>query len=142
MHVWCNDEGVPHEILQGEGGEQGDGLMPALHALASTQLSHKLMPPSVKVRCSSRILTTSMSSATLLALQRFPSRLSSRSARSAGIQVTLGKTKQLLGPEDSDTFGAEVWSGEGPEDDRGLAVLGVPVGHKAFEQKWLADKGQ
>ena len=45
-------------------------------------------------------------------------------------------------PEDSDTIGVEVWSGGGPKDDRGLAVLGVPIAHKAFEQKWLADKGQ
>ena len=32
-HVWYNDVGVPHEILQGEGGEQGEPLMPTLHAL-------------------------------------------------------------------------------------------------------------
>ena len=32
-YVWYDDEGVPHEILQGEGGEQGDPLMPALCAL-------------------------------------------------------------------------------------------------------------
>ena len=30
---WDDDEGVTHEIVQGEGGEQGDSLMPALYAL-------------------------------------------------------------------------------------------------------------
>ena len=29
-------------------------------------------------------------------------------------------------------MGAEAWTGEGPEEDRGLVVLGVPVGHRAF----------
>ena len=66
--------------------------------------------------------------------------------RSAGIQVNLGKTKIWISagikPEDLDTVGAEAWTGEGPEEDRGLVVLGVPVGHRAFVQKWLADKGQ
>ena len=32
-YVWYDDEGAPHEILEGEGGEQGDALMPALYAL-------------------------------------------------------------------------------------------------------------
>jgi len=31
---WTDDAGVTHTILQGEGGEQGDPLMPALFALA------------------------------------------------------------------------------------------------------------
>ena len=30
--------------------------------------------------------------------------------------------------------------GEGHLEERGLVVLGVPVGHRAFVQKWLADK--
>ena len=32
MYVWEDEEGVNHEVLQGE-GEQGDPLMPALFAL-------------------------------------------------------------------------------------------------------------
>ena len=31
---WYDDAGVAHEVLQAEGGEQGDPLMPALHSLA------------------------------------------------------------------------------------------------------------
>ena len=30
---WDDDEGVTHEVVQGEGGEQGDPLMPALYAI-------------------------------------------------------------------------------------------------------------
>ena len=32
-YVWYDDDGVPHEILQGVGGDQKDPLMPALCAL-------------------------------------------------------------------------------------------------------------
>ena len=32
-YYWTDDEGVRHEINQGEGGKQGDPLMPALFAL-------------------------------------------------------------------------------------------------------------
>ena len=33
-HLWSDDAGEVHEIEQGEGGEQGDPLMPALFSLA------------------------------------------------------------------------------------------------------------
>ena len=33
-YLWTDDNGVCHEVLQGEGGEQGDALAPALFALA------------------------------------------------------------------------------------------------------------
>ena len=32
-YIWEDDFGVTHEIIQGEGGEQGDPLMPALFAV-------------------------------------------------------------------------------------------------------------
>ena len=45
---WDDDEGVTHEIVQGEGGEQGDPLMPALYALgqhkALVAVSERLLP--------------------------------------------------------------------------------------------------
>ena len=33
MHLWEDEEGGVHEIRQGEGGEHGDALMPALFSL-------------------------------------------------------------------------------------------------------------
>ena len=60
---------------------------------ASTKLCHKFMPPSVKVRCSSRIWTTSTSSVTLLALQRFSCRSSCRSSGQLASKLTLGRPK-------------------------------------------------
>ena len=37
--IWEDDMGIVHDVVQGEGGEQGDPLMPALFALGSTELS-------------------------------------------------------------------------------------------------------
>ena len=37
MYWWTDDEGGTHEIWQGEGGEQGDPLMPALYACGQHQ---------------------------------------------------------------------------------------------------------
>ena len=33
QHLWEDDAGITHTILQGEGGEQGDPLMPMLYSL-------------------------------------------------------------------------------------------------------------
>ena len=39
MYWWTEDMGVTHEICQGEGGEQGDPLMPALYHCAKNDYS-------------------------------------------------------------------------------------------------------
>ena len=41
-HLWEDEQGVVHEIPQGEGGEQGDPLMPALFALKLWKQSRSL----------------------------------------------------------------------------------------------------
>ena len=45
---WDDDEGVTHEIVQGEGGEQGDPLMPVLYAVGQHKVlvavSERLLP--------------------------------------------------------------------------------------------------
>ena len=48
--VWNDDAGVTHRILQGDGGEQGDALMPALFSIALHQTllrMQALMPDNV-----------------------------------------------------------------------------------------------
>ena len=39
-YVWTDDAGAEHEVLQAEGGEQGDPLMPALYAVAQHAALH------------------------------------------------------------------------------------------------------
>ena len=41
-HLWEDEEGTVHEIQQGEGGEQGDPLMPAVFALGPFKLCKKV----------------------------------------------------------------------------------------------------
>ena len=36
-YLWDDDEGITHEIRQGEGGEQGDPMMPMLYSLGQHQ---------------------------------------------------------------------------------------------------------
>ena len=64
--------------------------------------------------------------------------------RQTGTQVNLGKANVWNGaavkPTDMHTIGIEAWKGEGLEKGRGLVVLGVPIGHTTFLQKWLANK--
>ena len=143
-YVWYDDEGVPHEISQGEGGEQGDPLMPALYALGQ----HAALAHVDASLHEGEMLFAFLDDIYILC---DPSRVGEiflqvkqSLARFAGVQVNLGKTKvwnrAATRPEDLHTIGAEAWRGEGPEEEQGLVVLGVPVGHSAFVQKWLADK--
>ena len=44
-HLWEDEEGVVHEIPQGEGGEQGDPLMPSLFALGQHQALEAIQEP-------------------------------------------------------------------------------------------------
>ena len=41
-HFWEDDCGITHDILQGEGGEQRDPLMPLLFSLGLAQESHSV----------------------------------------------------------------------------------------------------
>ena len=66
----------------------------------------------------------------------FSSMSNSRSPGWRVSKMNLGQTKvwnrAATRPEDLDTIGAEAWRDEGPEEEQGLVVLGVPVGHSAF----------
>ena len=41
-YTWIDDDGHAHQVTQGEGGEQGDLLMPALYALAQHEALNDL----------------------------------------------------------------------------------------------------
>ena len=92
-YVWYDDEGVPHEISQGEGGEQGDPLMPALFALGQHAA---LVHVDVSLH-EGEMLFAFLDDIHILC---DPSRVGEiffqvkqSLARFAGVQVNLGKTK-------------------------------------------------
>ena len=123
----------PHEIRQGEGSEQGGPLMPALCALgqhaALTQVNATLRQGEMLFAYLDDIYVlcdpSRVADIFLLVKQSL--------FRSAGIQVNLGKTKvwnsAAIKPEDFRhhwSRGVDRW--RGPDEDRGIVVLGVPVG--------------
>ena len=78
-YVWYDDEGVPHEISQGEGASKGTPSCRRCMLWVSTQLSLTWTLHYTKGRCSLRSSTTSTSSVIPPVLVRSSSKLSSRS---------------------------------------------------------------
>ena len=91
-YVYYDEESVGHEMLQGEGGEQGDPLMPGLYALgqhaALLELHAHLLPGEGLYAFLDDVYITSTPERTLPALRAAHASLS----RLANVQVHLGKT--------------------------------------------------
>ena len=82
--VWFDQEGAPHRIFQGDGGEQGDALMPALFRLALRRALSEVQVCPRAVQCWPTA-TTSMSSVHTPTLQN----VMKLSAASCSALVTL-----------------------------------------------------
>ena len=152
QYWWEDDEGVVHEIDQGEGGEQRDAMMPLLFSLGQHNALHavqeRLLPnerifaflDDVYVVClPDRVAAIHMLLENALWVH--------------AIRVHAGKTKifNRAGerPEACDHLEriartvseeARVWRGAAdiPEVERGIKVLGTPLGHPVFVQHQLA----
>ncbi len=139
QYVWTDDEGKDHAIPQGEGGEQGDPLMPLLFALgihdALQRVSAQLLPgedlcaflDDVYVLCAPERVRT------------IYNKLHEALAET-GIELHSGKTRVWnkageCPPQIDDLGGDErAWS---PED---VVLLGVPVGTPAFVRAHAAER--
>ena len=134
--VWTDDEGVSHLVSQGEGGEQGDPLMPALFALAlapALRSFQEELHPGEHVRAFlDDIYVTTSPARTAPVLSRLEHHLFA----SLHIRLHAGKTRvwnsagvrppHLPPPPE----GSTTWVGDPalPPQDRGLRVLGSPLG--------------
>ena len=62
-----------------------------------------------------------------------------------GIQPNLGKTvcwnRAGIRPTNIDDLGEHVWRGEGPADERGIKILGVPLGTNEFVEQFCRTRG-
>ena len=109
-YIYYDERGQGHEVLQGEGGEQGDPLMPGLYTLgqhaALLHLHFRLRPDERLYACLDDIYVTSTPERTLPALRSAQEELSQH----ANVQDHLGKTRawSAAGEEPPRTIGREV----------------------------------
>ena len=137
--VWRDAMGEEHLIEQGEGGEQGDPLMPALYALAQHDA---LEAAAGRLEKGERlfaflddlyVVTTRARAAAAF------KEVAGAVERHAGVQSHLGKLRAWCrggGPAPADVaeLGPKVWRANLPDDLNGLVVLGAPLGRDAFVQ--------
>ena len=144
-YLWRDDSGVVHHIPQGEGGEQGDPLMPMLFALGIhdplAQVAANLQPDEhicaflddIYTVCAPEIIRPIFD-----LLQRHLYEI-------AGIEIALGKTRvwnqggaappniQDL-EEQAARTGDQVWNPDG------IVVLGTPIGSDTFVQAQVSER--
>ena len=145
-------EGRAHDVQQGEGGEQGDPLMPSLFALgqhqALVEARARLHPSNTLYAFLDDIYVTGPPEHTAGQFAIVREAL----ARHANIQVHLGKTHawnsageeppgllEELSPEDPEH---PCWTGNWaiPAAQQGVVVLGSPIGSREFIATKLAQR--
>ena len=150
-YFWEDEGGVTHSIAQGEGGEQGDPLVPLLFALGqhpALLATQRRLDPSEKVFAFlDDIYTKTEPSRVGVAYTTVQEELLNH----CHIRVHTGKTQVWnqggIRPEACDLLDriaqqadpdAHVWKGAGlPEVDQGFRVLGTPLGHPAYVEAQL-----
>ena len=153
-YLWEDDAGVIHTIRQGEGGEQGDALMPLLFALgqhsALEAIQEELHEGEHLLAFHDDIYTTSSpervgSVYTLLEEHLYGySRIRINGGKTqvwnqAGVKPGACDVLERIARA-SDPH-AHVWKGPGlPEERQGMKVLGAPLGHPAFVEAFLEKK--
>ena len=135
--LWTDDSGTVHEIEQGEGGEQGDPLMPALFALAQHDAliaaRAKLHKDDLLFAFLDDLYVVTTRERAREAFNVVTEEVSSK----AGIHTHLGKLRlwSKTGgerPPGFEEFDNEVWAGGAETAKRGIKVLGTPRGHSDF----------
>ena len=150
VYTWCDDDGCPHEVIQGEGGEQGDPLMPAFYALAQhdalCDLQGQLRDGEAVFAFLDDMYIVALPERTRALYDALSNALWDR----ARIRLHEGKTRiwNAAGEEPpavADLGGdarEPVWVGDWslPPERQGLTVLGSPLGHDAFVAHHLQSK--
>ena len=146
QYLWEDEGGVTHTIHQGEGGEQGDAMMPLLYSLGqhrALQLVQDELREDEALLAfldDTYLVTSPERTTTVFAT------LQGALLTEAGIRLNPSKTKiwnsagvkppgcnvlQMV----AETFDptAVVWRGSGlPTQQQGMKVLGTPLGHPEF----------
>jgi len=135
-YLWRDNEGNCHEVVQGEGGEQGDALMPALFSLgmadALREAQAQLLPNELVIAYLDDVYIVSTPERAHAAYQVVTETIAAR----CGIQPNLGKTvcwnKASVCPPGIAELGPSVWQGSGPVASQGIRLLGAPLGTPQF----------
>ena len=153
--LWDDACGNTHDIFQGEGGEQGDPLMPALYSLgqhrALEAVARRLHPTErlfaflddLYVVCRPdrvvdvhHILAVELWSHAKIQIQHGKTQVWNRGGVEPTEIETLQAAAQVSDPD------ALVWRGDPtlPEVEQGMKILGTPLGHPSYVQSFLRAK--
>ena len=131
-YAWLDSEGQEHFVVQGEGGEQGDPLMPLLFSLGIHAALEKVQAELLEGELLFAYLDDIYAVAEPARVRAIHDRLAAALLDTAGIRLNEGKTRVWnragIQPPGMDDLGEEVWS------PAGVTVLGTPVGTNAFVQ--------
>ena len=142
-YIWHDAAGQPHSIVQAEGGEQGDPLMPALFSLGQRAA---LQTVQAELEPGETIFAFLDDIYCILPPERVRpvyDLLAHHLQAQAHIRLNSGKTRiwNASGqqPPNIETLGPEVWVGSTsqPRHEQGLIVLGAPVGTTEYKQLHL-----
>ena len=141
QYLWEDDTGDTHLIEQGEGGEQGDPLMPLLFSLgqhSALQSLQSFLLPGEQLFAHLDDLFVVCSPELGAIFTRLKSDLESH----ARIQVHLGKTKGNRAGEEPEACSSMQEAAQRVDPDarvsqQGLRVLGIPIGTPEFVRSQL-----
>ena len=153
-YIWEDDGGATHEIRQGEGGEQGDPLMPALFALGQQRAlvaAQSAMHPSTKLMAFLNdvyvVTPPPPSSCGRLICSSRQSVVGVRGDQNqSGQDADLQQGRRLPSRLPAHFASWEtvdspvvVWRGDSalPSDQQGVTILGTPLGHVDFVRAQL-----
>ena len=144
-YCWWDAEGRCRDVAQGEGCEQGDPLAPALFALgqhsALCSAASALHPAETLVAFLDDLYTTRGRA------RECRDTVVGAVERDCGIASNIGKTR-VYAPTKSPPppgvaeLGPDVWRADKPLAERGLKVLGVPIGHAEYVRAWAEARMQ
>ena len=139
MFPWQGAQGEVLEVPQGEGGEQGDALMPALFSLGlheSLQAAKQgLHPDDSLLACLDDVYLVTTRARARSAFDTVAAELRNR----AGVEVNFGKCAAWsasggVAPAGLDELGEGVWRCSLAPEKNGVVVLGAPLGTAEFVQ--------
>ena len=150
-YLFYDEEGEAHHIQQGEGGEQGDPLMPALYAVGQHAA---LLRVHGELQAGENLFAYLDDIYLTCPPERAGALFASVAAalrEAANVQVHLGKTRiwNEAGEEPSSLLAilpaaarSDAWKGNWalPTHEQGVTILGTPLGHRDFVAAALAKK--